>query len=149
MGNYPWRRMNHKLTNVMKMWKGNGSTTTLLLFSLKGLEILHQERRGQAKTIVMEHFNIILFHKSGPANKQDTNNSINQSIGLRKWKRKHLENFKMWCWRKIGNIKWSEEITTCTRGLHSFTWWLPWQIHFTVLRNEPLLCYNDALVNVT
>ena len=34
---------------------------------------LHHERRGQVKTIVMEHFNGILFHKSGPANKQDTN----------------------------------------------------------------------------
>ena len=64
MGNYPWRRTNHKLANSMKMWKGNGNTTTLL-FSLKGLEIVHQERRGQVKTIVMEH-----FHKYGPANKQ-------------------------------------------------------------------------------
>ena len=31
------------------------------------------------KTIVMEHFNSILFRKSGPANKQ-SNNTINQSI---------------------------------------------------------------------
>jgi hypothetical protein len=44
----------------MKMWKGNRNTTTIL-FSLKGLEILHQERRGQVKTIAMEHFNGILF----------------------------------------------------------------------------------------
>jgi hypothetical protein len=50
------------LANGMKMLKGNGNTTTLL-FSLKGLEILHQERRVQVKTIV----NSILFHKSGPA----------------------------------------------------------------------------------
>jgi hypothetical protein len=67
--------MSHKLANGLKMWKGIGNTTTLL-FSLKGLEILHQERRGQVKTIVMEHFNGILFHKSGPANKQHTNQSI-------------------------------------------------------------------------
>jgi hypothetical protein len=59
----------------MKMWKENGNTTTLLFF-LKGLEILHQERRGQGKTIVMENFNGILFHKSGPANKQNTNQPI-------------------------------------------------------------------------
>jgi hypothetical protein len=52
----------------MKMWKGNKNTTTLL-FSLKGLEILHQERRGEVKTIVMEHFNCMLFHKSVPANR--------------------------------------------------------------------------------
>ena len=64
--------MTHKLANGMRVWKGIGNTTTLL-FSLKGLEILHQERRGQVKTIVMEHFNDILFHKSGPANKQHTN----------------------------------------------------------------------------
>jgi len=71
--------MSHKLANGMKTWKGIGNTTTLL-FSLKGLEILHHKRRGQVKTIVMEHFNGILFHKSEPANKQHTNQSINQSI---------------------------------------------------------------------
>jgi hypothetical protein len=76
-GNSPWRRMSHKLANGMKMWKGIGNTTRLL-FSLKELEILHQERREQVKTIVMEHFNGILFHKSGPANKQHTKRSISQ-----------------------------------------------------------------------
>jgi hypothetical protein len=55
------------LANSMKMWKGNGNTTTLL-FSLKRLEIAHQEKREPVKTIVMEHFNSILFHKSRPAN---------------------------------------------------------------------------------
>jgi hypothetical protein len=60
------------LANGMKIWKGNGNTTTFL-FSLKRLEIVHQERIEQVKTIVMEHFNGILFHKSGPANKQHTN----------------------------------------------------------------------------
>ena len=64
--------MNHKLTSAMKMWKENGETN-ILLFSLKGLKILHQERRGQVNIIVMEHFNSILFHKSRPANKQHTN----------------------------------------------------------------------------
>jgi hypothetical protein len=58
--------MNHKLVNGAKMWKGNGNTDTLLFF-LKGLEILHQETKGQVKAIVMEHFNDILFHKSEPA----------------------------------------------------------------------------------
>jgi hypothetical protein len=66
------------LANGMKIWEGNGNTTTLV-FSLKGLE----ERRGQVKTIVMEHFNGIVFHKSGPADKQHTNES---SI-LIEWKR--------------------------------------------------------------
>ena len=47
-------------------------------FPLKRLEILHQERRGQVNTIVMEHFNSILFHKSEPANKQQTYQIINQ-----------------------------------------------------------------------
>ena len=42
------------------------------------LEIFHQERRRQVKTIAMEHFNGILFHMSEPANKQHTN----QSVGL-------------------------------------------------------------------
>ena len=64
------------MTNGMKIWEGNGNTTALL-FSLKGLEIVHEQRRGQVKTIVMEHLNGILFHKSGPANKQHTNQSIN------------------------------------------------------------------------
>ena len=73
--------MNHMLANGMKMWKGNGNTTTLL-FSLKRLEILHKERRGQVKTIVMEHFNSILFYKSGPANKQHTNQSIYSDFNI-------------------------------------------------------------------
>ena len=34
------------------MWKGNGNA---LLFFLKGLEILHRDRRGQVNSIVMEH----------------------------------------------------------------------------------------------
>ena len=66
--------MNHNLANGMKMLRGNGNTSALL-FSLNGLEIVHQERRGQVKTIVMEHLNI-LFYKPGPANKQHTNQSI-------------------------------------------------------------------------
>ena len=61
--NYPGRRMNHKLDNDMKMWTGNGNTTTLL-FSLKGLGTLHQEKRGQVNIIAMEHLDNILFHKS-------------------------------------------------------------------------------------
>jgi len=69
--------MNHKLPNGIKMRKENGKTT-ILLFSLKGLEILHQKRRGQVNTIVTEHFNSIFFHKSGPANKQHTYQSINK-----------------------------------------------------------------------
>ena len=66
MGNYPWRWINHKLANGMKIWKGTGNTATLLL-SLKEPQILHQERRGQIKIMVMEHFNGILFHKSFPS----------------------------------------------------------------------------------
>ena len=62
--------MNHKLANDMKMWKGNGNTATLL-FSLKGLEMLHQEIREQVKTTIG-----ILFRKSVPANKQHTSQSI-------------------------------------------------------------------------
>ena len=53
----------------MEMRKGNGTTNTLL-FSLKGLHILYQERRKQVNTLVMEHFYNILLHKSGPVNKQ-------------------------------------------------------------------------------
>ena len=63
----------------MRMWKRNGNTTTLL-FSLKLLEILHQERRGQVNTIMMEHFNISLFYKSGPTNKQHTYQLINHIV---------------------------------------------------------------------
>jgi hypothetical protein len=41
----------------------------MFLFSLKELEILHQERRGQVNTIVMKHYNSIIFYKPGLANK--------------------------------------------------------------------------------
>ena len=56
----------------MEMWKGNRNTNSL--FSLKDFEILHQERGGQTSP------NIILFHKSGPNNKQQTYQSIDLSI---------------------------------------------------------------------
>jgi hypothetical protein len=59
----------------MKMWKRNRNIIT---FSLKGLEILHQERRGQVNAIVIEHFNNMPFHKSGPANKQHTYESYSK-----------------------------------------------------------------------
>ena len=67
--------LGHELGYGMRMWKGNGNTTTLT-FSLKGLDILHQERRGQVNTIVIEHCNSNVFHKSGTANKQRSNQSI-------------------------------------------------------------------------
>ena len=38
--------MNHMLTKGMKMWKGNGNTNTVL-FSLKGVKILHKEKITQ------------------------------------------------------------------------------------------------------
>ena len=56
-------------------------------YFLKGLEILHQEIRGQVNTIVIKHFNDILFPKTGPANKQHTYHSSNQSIMCRLIKR--------------------------------------------------------------
>ena len=42
-------------------------TLFIRIFIISKLEILHQERRGQVNSIVMEHFNGILFHKSEPA----------------------------------------------------------------------------------
>ena len=45
-------------------------------------KILHQEKRGQVKTIVMEHFNGIVLHKSGPANKQHTNHHVSVTLNV-------------------------------------------------------------------
>ena len=66
------------MANVMKIWKKNENTTTL--FYMKGLETF-QERREQVNTIMMEHFNSILFYKSEPAKKQPI---IYQSMKERK-----------------------------------------------------------------
>ena len=78
MGNYPKRWMNHKLANDMKKWKGNGNTTTLL-FSLKRLKFYIKKEK---ETIVIEHFNGILSHKSRLANKQHTNHSHSLILNL-------------------------------------------------------------------
>ena len=51
-----------------------------IIIFIEGLEILHQERRGHVKTIAMEYFNDILFHKFGPANKQHANQPTNTYI---------------------------------------------------------------------
>ena len=59
----------------MEIWRRNRNTTTLLFF-LWGLGILHQERRVQVNTIMMQHINSILFYKYGPANEQHTYQSI-------------------------------------------------------------------------
>ena len=67
--------MNHKLAKGMKVKNENGNTT-ISLFSMNGLEILRQERRGKLKSMLMERFNGILFHKSGPASKRNTNNHV-------------------------------------------------------------------------
>ena len=78
MRNCPWRRMNYKFMN---MWKGNGNSVRLL-FSLRGLVILHQERRGQVKTIVMEHFSGNLVHKSGSAELSDFREAVHRSLAI-------------------------------------------------------------------
>ena len=65
----------NNLANDIKTWKRNGNTI-ILLFPLKGLEILSQERRGEVNTKLMEYFTSILFHESEPANKQYTYQSI-------------------------------------------------------------------------
>jgi hypothetical protein len=52
------------------MWKGNWNTTTLLI-SLQGLEFLQRAKRTM-DTIVIEYFNSLVFHMSGPVKKQYT-----------------------------------------------------------------------------
>jgi hypothetical protein len=90
MGNCHWRQIDEpqvgqRHEDVERNWEYYH-----IVISLKGLEILHQERRGQLKTIVMDHFNGILFHKSGPANKQHTNQS---SINSRRNLKQDLQSF--------------------------------------------------------
>ena len=51
--------------------------TITLLFSLNGLKILYQQRSGQVKTIVIKHFNAILFHNPLLLKNQHNNQSIN------------------------------------------------------------------------
>ena len=64
------------------MWKGNGNAT-ILLFSLKGLEILLRERRGQVSAIAMERFNAILFHNSTTSDNPSVNCVTRYSCQLR------------------------------------------------------------------
>ena len=58
---------------IGQIWKRNWNSITLL-FSLKELEILHQERSVNVNTMMIEH-----FRKSGSANKQHNYQSINSS----------------------------------------------------------------------
>ena len=84
-----------ELQDGMNIWKGNGNTTTLL-FSLKVFEILLQKRRAQVNIIVMKHFNGIFFHKSGPANKQHTNQTTpTGKIHLGRPRRRWEDNIRM------------------------------------------------------
>ena len=70
MGNYPWWRNNHKLVNGLKIWKGNGN-----IIILPQMNWNFTSRKGEVNTIMMD-YNNDLFHKSRPANKQHTYQSI-------------------------------------------------------------------------
>ena len=47
-----------------------------IIIFLEIIEIIHQLRSGQIKTIMVEHFEKIILNKSGPANKQHSYHSI-------------------------------------------------------------------------
>ena len=113
--------MSHKVAYDMKMWKGKGNTITLL-FCLRGLEILHQERRGQVNTIVMERFNNILFHKSEPANKQHSL-SINQS-------------FRLWRDREKISLQVVQFILVRVQWVIMGIYYCPWKSYFLLLRQN-------------
>ena len=62
-------------------WRcGKEAGKTTILFPWEDLKFYVKKGEDIVNIIVMEHFNLILFHKSGPANKQPTCQSINQSI---------------------------------------------------------------------
>ena len=91
MGNYPWKHMNHKLTNGMAMWKGNGNTVALQFF----LKAKVYKKKEEAKWWpVTEHFNSIVFHKSIPVNKQHTYQSV-----LNKRKIPRQNQYSVWFFR--------------------------------------------------
>ena len=69
-------RMNHRLASGIKILKRNGNTT-ILLFSLEEIEILHQERRIQVNTMLMECFKSILFHKQHTINQYNVVQTVN------------------------------------------------------------------------
>ena len=122
MGKYPWRWINHKLANGIKMWKGNGNTIRLL-FSLKIPKLVRQERREQVKTIVMEHFNAILFHKSGPTNKQHTNQLT--PYKFRKFKKKKSKYYLLqyYFWRLSGDGKVGRKPDREVASEVKWLWW--------------------------
>ena len=68
-----------KKRSKVKMSKGNGKTITLL-FSLNGIEILHQGRRGQVTTTVMEYLTTLF---STSPHLLTSCIPINQSIGFK------------------------------------------------------------------
>ena len=96
--------MNHKLTNGMKMWKGNGNRpTATLLSSLKGFEILHQERRGQVNIIVMgaisHRFIIFLFLPTGKRRPRKIwFEDLEEDLG---------EMFRVWIRKTRGGNEWA------------------------------------------
>ena len=91
------------------------NTTTLLLY-IKILQILYQIRRGQVKPIIREYFNSFLFHKSKPADKQHTYQSIDitdeftnirktGNIMQKKWPQAYFHGNNI-CISVYGNVTW-------------------------------------------
>ena len=101
MGKYPWIRMSDSWPGAWRCGKETGILPHYY-FPWKDLEILLQERRWRH---VMVHFNMILFHKSGSANKQ----YAYQSLSIYKWIEK-ADRKSVWsplCWiRELGIKSW-------------------------------------------
>jgi hypothetical protein len=75
MGNNPWRRMNYKLANGIKICKRNKEYYHIIIFSQRTSKFTSRKRRTS------EHhsdgnFNGVSFHKYGPAYKHHTYQSI-------------------------------------------------------------------------
>jgi hypothetical protein len=71
--------MNHKFANGMRSGKQTGKLPHYY-FTRKDLNFYIKKEEDTRKTSVMEHFNTVIFHKSGPANSSiPIYQSINQS----------------------------------------------------------------------
>ena len=81
--NYLQKLMNPKLTKGMKMWNEKGNSTTLL-FYLKGLGILHQERKSEFyNDITIQHVRTF-WH----AEQQSINKELGTISGILSWGKK-------------------------------------------------------------
>ena len=144
MVNNHWRRMNHKLTNGTKMWKGN---TASLLFSHKQNPIWRRDQFRQWRVELMYTFSHLMIHKMPKwcnNRKCDTFACIRSKAGPKSgWAGRGQDNLFSLESETILEGGWTRILSTALRSEYYHITYLPW--NKTPSQDGSSFCSRNAL----